>query len=195
MTLPAERSGWRYRCECKRIRRPILSLTAPLPKPLAAAPSPGATAADTRATRARMEKLAWVLDGAIPLPGTRLRFGIEPLIGLVPLAGDVIGLLLGASIIYQGIRIGAPRALVLKMLGNAATDAVLGVIPGVGDLFDFAFKSNHRNAKLLITHLDQLDAAPARVRKGSAVLAVVVAAAFVGAAAALVWWLWSRLLG
>lgn len=158
-------------------------------------PTPEAIAADTRATRARMEKLAWLLDGSIPVPGTKFRFGIEPLIGLIPGVGDALGLLLGAGILYESVRIGAPRSLLVKMLGNAGLDAVAGVVPGLGDLFDFVFKSNKRNALLLIEHLDRIDALPAASPpRGSKLLALLMATSFVGLAAALLWWVWSRLL-
>lgn len=106
-----------------------------------------------------MEKLAWLLDGAIPVPGTKFRFGLDSIIGLIPGVGDAIGLLLGAGILYESVRIGVPRALLGKMIGNAALDTLGGLVPGLGDLFDFAFRSNARNARLLMQHLDALDAA------------------------------------
>lgn len=149
---------------------------------------------DARASRQRMEKLAWVLDGAIPVPGTKFRFGLDSIIGLIPGIGDVLGLLLGAAILYEGLRIGAPRPLMWKMVGNSVADAVLGLVPVLGDLFDFAFKSNKRNVRLLMEHIDRLDApraTPDRTANGLALLLLVtVVAGFAG----LVWLAWSRLL-
>lgn len=147
-----------------------------------------------RVTRARIEKLAWLLDGVIRVPGTRFRFGLDSIIGLVPGVGDVVGLLLGAAILYESVRAGAPRTLLVRMVGNSAADALGGLIPGVGDLFDFAFKSNQRNARLLMEHLDRIEARPietATPRRGSALLALLLVAAFLAVTCGLLWWAWS----
>lgn len=146
-----------------------------------------------RVSRARMEKLAWLLDGLIRVPGTKFRFGLDSIIGLVPGVGDVVGLLLGATILYESVRVGAPRATIVKMVGNSAADALGGLIPGIGDLFDFAFKSNQRNARLLIEHLDQVDARPALEHRprGSLVLALLLVSGFLAATIGLLWWVWS----
>ena len=146
-----------------------------------------------RVSRARMEKLAWLLDGFVRVPGTNFRFGLDSIIGLVPGVGDVVGLLLGATILYESVRAGAPRALLVRMLGNAATDALGGLVPVVGDLFDFAFKSNQRNARLLLEHLDRLEARPVveAQRRGSALLALLLVAAFLAVTCGLLWWAWS----
>ncbi|MGH8516920.1 MAG: DUF4112 domain-containing protein [Panacagrimonas sp.] len=140
-----------------------------------------------------MEKLAWLLDGLVRVPGTQWRFGLDSIIGLVPGVGDVVGLLLGATILYESIRVGAPRATIVRMVGNSAADALGGLIPGIGDLFDFAFKSNQRNARLLMEHLDQVEARPTLEAhpRGSLALALVLVAAFLGATIGLLWWVWS----
>lgn len=142
-----------------------------------------------------MEKLAWVLDGAIPVPGTGFRFGLDSLIGLVPGVGDVVGLLLGAAILYEGVRIGAPRTLMVRMLRNSVLDAVMGVVPVVGDIADFAFKSNKRNARLLLDHLDTLEAEPAAAKRGTRLLALALLTLFVVGGIGLLVWAWSALLG
>lgn len=140
-----------------------------------------------------MDKLAWVLDGAIPIPGTRFRFGLDSIIGLIPGVGDVLGLLIGAALLYEGLRIGAPRALILKMLGNSALDAAVGAVPVLGDLFDFAFKSNQRNARLLRDHLEALEAvqAPPPARR-SRTLSLSLLAAAVLVLLCLLWLIWSQ---
>ncbi|MCC2658854.1 MAG: hypothetical protein K0Q76_3962 [Panacagrimonas sp.] len=140
-----------------------------------------------------MEKMAWLLDGMLRVPGTRFRFGLDSIIGLVPGVGDVVGLLLGATILYESVRAGAPRALLVRMVGNAAADALGGLIPGIGDLFDFAFKSNQRNARLLMEHLDRVEARPAleAPRRGSAVPALLLVAGFLAATIGLLWLAWS----
>lgn len=142
-----------------------------------------------------MEKLAWVLDGAIPVPGTGFRFGVDSIIGLVPGVGDVVGLLLGAAILYEGVRIGAPRTLMVRMLRNSVLDAVMGVVPVVGDIADFAFKSNKRNARLLLDHLDTLEAEPAAAKRGTRLLALALLTLFVVGGIGLLVWAWSALLG
>lgn len=146
----------------------------------------------TRAARARMDKLAWLLDGAIRVPGTQFRFGLDSIIGLIPGVGDVIGLLLGAGILYESVNVGAPRPLIMKMLGNGLADALGGLIPGVGDVFDFAFRANKRNAKLLIEHLDGLEAAatPPPVR-GSRIFGVLLVLLFLVAAILPLYLFWS----
>lgn len=146
-----------------------------------------------RVTRARMEKLAWLLDGVIRVPGTKFRFGLDSIIGLVPGVGDVVGLILGATILYESVRAGAPRALLVRMVGNAVADALGGLVPGVGDLFDVAFKSNQRNARLLMEHLDKIEARPIDTapRRGSALLALLLVAAFLAVTCGLLWRAWS----
>lgn len=153
------------------------------------------TRPDTRASRARMEKLAWVLDGAIPVPGTGLRFGLDSIIGLIPGVGDVIGLLLGAAILYEGVRVGAPRGLMVRMLRNSVLDALMGVVPLLGDVADFAFRSNQRNARLLLDHLDTLDAVPPAPKRGTQLVALLLLALFVAGGIGLLVWVWRELLG
>ena len=110
--------------------------------------------AAVHASRRRLERLSTLFDSALRLPGTRWRIGLDSLVGLVPVVGDVIGLALSGFIVYEGVRIGAPRPLLLKMTAYAALDAVAGLVPVVGDLMDFAFKANRLNARLLNEHLD-----------------------------------------
>lgn len=105
-------------------------------------------------TRERLDRLSWWLDQSFRIPGTRFRFGLDALIGMVPVAGDVVGLALSAWVMRQAHRCGAPRKLLYRMGGNALMDAVAGFIPVVGDVFDFFFKANRRNADLLREHLD-----------------------------------------
>ena len=142
-----------------------------------------------------MEKLAWLLDGVVRIPGTRWRFGLDSLIGLFPGVGDIAGMLLGAGILYQGVRVGAPRLVIIGMLRNLAVDAAGGLIPVVGDLFDFAYKAHRRNADLLIEHLDRVQAQDKPHKRGSTLLALLLAGAFIAVSVTLLWLLWSWLLG
>jgi hypothetical protein len=103
---------------------------------------------------ARARTLTRLLDSAARIPGTGIRFGLDPLLGLVPGLGDVAGAVLAGYLVLLAERLGAPRAVVLRMLGNVAADTVGGTIPVLGDAFDVAFKSNTRNLALLERALD-----------------------------------------
>jgi Domain of unknown function (DUF4112) len=102
----------------------------------------------------RLRTFAWLLDGSIRLPGG-ISFGIDPLIGLIPGLGDAIGALLSIFIVAEARALGASRSLIVRMIGNVILDTLVGTVPIVGDLFDFAFKANLRNVALLeLQHLD-----------------------------------------
>ncbi|HCS29485.1 MAG TPA: DUF4112 domain-containing protein [Spongiibacteraceae bacterium] len=97
----------------------------------------------------RSRQLATLLDGAWAIPFTRWRIGLDSLIGLLPVAGDLISALLGVGILWQAHKLSAPRSLKVKMLANIALDFLLGSVPVVGDIADVAFRKNARNAALL----------------------------------------------
>jgi hypothetical protein len=127
------------------------------------------------AARKRIALIAHGLDGLVAIPGTRFRFGIDSLIGLIPGIGDFAGMLMGGTILAEGLRLGAPNALVARMLTNTVIDGVVGSVPVVGDLFDFAFRSNSMNARLLLAHLDQqLPASTRPVRRGPLIFLVLL---------------------
>jgi uncharacterized protein DUF4112 len=113
----------------------------------------------------RLRRLARLLDSAVQLPGTRVRFGLDPIIGLVPGLGDVIGAIFSTLIIFQAARLGAPRSTLIRMLANVGVDTLVGEIPLLGDLFDFGWKSNTRNIALLEQHLHRPVAAKAASRR------------------------------
>ena len=104
---------------------------------------------------ADIDRLAKFLDSEFRLPGTQLRFGMDGVIGLIPGIGDAITGGLGLYIVARAHREGAPKLMLLKMLWNLAVDTVLGAIPLVGDIFDFAHRANLKNAQLLQKHLDK----------------------------------------
>lgn len=97
----------------------------------------------------RVERLAWLLDSAIVIPGIGRRIGVDALLGIVPVVGDVASSVLGGWIVYEAWRLGAPLHLIARMLGNLAIDTGIGAIPVAGDVFDAAWKANQRNATLL----------------------------------------------
>jgi hypothetical protein len=104
-------------------------------------------------SRARI--LTRLLDSAARVPGTNFRFGLDPLLGLIPGLGDMTGAALSGYLVLLASRHGAPRAVIVRMLGNVAIDTVVGTMPVLGDLFDAGWKSNTRNLALLERHVGQ----------------------------------------
>lgn len=102
-----------------------------------------------RERMARLDRVATLLDTALVIPGTGVRFGADALIGLVPGIGDVITTALALWLVYEAHQLGAPRHLLARMLGNVALDGLVGVTPVVGDVFDVLWRANRRNARLL----------------------------------------------
>ncbi|GAB2714488.1 hypothetical protein GCM10011495_38580 [Hymenobacter frigidus] len=104
------------------------------------------------------ERLRWVarvarlMDSQFRLPGTRFRFGLDPLLGLIPVAGDLSTLAVSGVLLLTMLRHGASGAVVVRMAFNILLDTVVGAIPILGNLFDFAYKSNERNVALLRRH-------------------------------------------
>lgn len=111
--------------------------------------------AGIRETRARLRRLAWLLDSSIRIPGTRFTIGLDPLLGLFPVAGDLLGALISSYIVIQAARLGAPSTLLLRMALNIAIEGVFGALPVAGDVFDAAWKANQRNVRLLDAWLDR----------------------------------------
>lgn len=97
----------------------------------------------------RARRLARLLDRSFRIPGTSRRFGLDPLLGLLPVGGDLVGALASGYILYVAWRQGAPPALIARMLVNVGVDTVLGSVPLVGDLFDAGWKANVRNMRAL----------------------------------------------
>jgi hypothetical protein len=122
--------------------------------------------------RQRLKRLAWLLDSSIPIPGTRLSFGIDALIGLVPFLGDLVGVLLSSTILVEAARIGASRSVLARMALNVAVEGLAGLVPLAGDVFDAAWKANQRNVRLLDQWLDQ----PRRAERSSFLLVAGIVA-------------------
>lgn len=125
--------------------------------------------------RKELQHLAWLLDSSIPIPGTRLTIGIEALIGLFPVIGDLIGVALSSYIVSQASRLGAPRSVLLRMSFNVILEGVIGIVPIAGDLFDAGFKANQRNVRLLGAWLDE----PGRTVRSTRAFGVVLVFALV----------------
>lgn len=120
-------------------------------------------AGDPRAaTLAQMRAFARLMDAAVVIPFTRVRVGLDALIGLVPVAGDLLTGALALSIVYRGWRLGAQPLTLLRMLGNLALDIGIGSVPLAGDLFDALWHANRRNVDLLEADLVARLPAPPR---------------------------------
>ena len=131
---------------------------------------------DLDAVRRRLARLAWLLDNSIPIPGLRFRVGLDPILGLIPGLGDVIGVLFSSYIVREAARIGAPPSVLTRMAFNVAIEGVIGLIPFAGDLFDAVWKANQRNLALLDAHLGHPRRAKRSSRAFVAVLVVVLVA-------------------
>lgn len=98
------------------------------------------------------EKAAKLLDSKFEIPGTGIRFGLDPLLSLLPLLGDLITLLISSMLIYTMHNHGASRKVVVKMMLNAGLDTLIGAVPLVGTVFDVFYRANERNIRLLREH-------------------------------------------
>lgn len=96
-----------------------------------------------------------LLDSAFVVPGTSYRIGLDPILGLVPGLGDLVSPLFAIGILWQARDLAIPRVVQFRMIGNVAIDALLGAVPLVGDLFDFAWKANNMNMALLERHAQE----------------------------------------
>ncbi len=114
----------------------------PIPRP--------APPAEASRRLGRLQRLAWILDRSIPVG--RWRIGLDPIIGIIPGAGDWIGAMLSLYVLYEGARLGVPARVLTRMGGNILVETILGAIPFLGDLFDFVWQANTRNLALIEAH-------------------------------------------
>ena len=135
----------------------------------------------------RLRAIARLFDQAFPIPGTRLRFGIDALFGLVPGLGDIAGAVAAAYALRVARLFGAPAAVQLHMLGNIALDALIGTVPLIGDLFDFVFKAQTRNLALLEAWVGSPQATARRSRRGLVLMSIAIVLVFAGLTIIGVW--------
>jgi hypothetical protein len=114
--------------------------------------------------------LALIMDSFLRVPGTKLRFGLDPIIGLLPGIGDVASAIISAVAFVQAARCGLPKILLARMAMNILINELVGIIPGLGDAFSFWFKSNVRNYELFRRY----SAAPAGSRRGDWIFVIAV---------------------
>ena len=110
---------------------------------------------DKEQARAFADFIAKLLDSAFFIPGTRIRIGLDPLLGLIPGFGDIVANLIGSSILFLATQLQVPKIILVRMAMNMGINTVLGAIPGIGDLFSIWFRSNERNAQLLRRYTNQ----------------------------------------
>jgi hypothetical protein len=103
----------------------------------------------------RLDRLSRLLDTAVLIPGTNIRFGVDALIGLVPGIGDMITTAMSSWLIYEAHRLGISRFALARMIGNVMVDGLFGAVPIVGDVFDVAFRANRRNMAILREQLER----------------------------------------
>jgi len=99
-----------------------------------------------------LERAAWLLDDAIRVPILNRRIGLDPLLGLIPGAGDTVAALMAATTLVSALKNGVPGITIARMGINIGVDYLIGLVPLLGDLFDFGFKANRRNLELLRRH-------------------------------------------
>lgn len=141
----------------------------------------------------RLRQMSHVLDNAIAVPGTKVRFGLDPILGVLPGGGDVLTGLMSVYIVFEGARLGLPAATIGRMGFNILLDTLTGLVPVIGDLFDVTWKANSQNVALLEKHI--ANPVPSRAAdKAFAFVVIVALLALVLGMAALSVWLVSQIL-
>jgi hypothetical protein len=116
-------------------------------------------------SRARLDALARLLDSAVRVPGTNIRFGADALLNLIPGIGTLTSKGMSAYLIWEARRLGVPTSTILRMVGNVGVDFVISVVPVVGWVGDVFYRSNLRNMALLRKHLDRVHPMPNHFRR------------------------------
>ena len=110
---------------------------------------------DAASVRRRVEALEKLLERAFVIPGINRRVGLDALAGLIPVAGDLIAAVLGLYLVWEARNLGMSKWQLARMAGNVGFDTLVGSIPLAGDLFDFLYRSNSKNLKIIRKHLDR----------------------------------------
>ncbi len=113
------------------------------------------TGSDPVSVRRRLETLEHLLERSFVVPGTQYRFGLDGIVGLVPVVGDLVTTAIGAYLVWEARNLGLPKWKLWRMAGNVGFDTLLGAVPLVGDAADFLFRSNTRNLRIVKRHLDK----------------------------------------
>jgi Domain of unknown function (DUF4112) len=110
---------------------------------------------DAASVRRRIEGLEMLLERSLVIPVINRPIGLDAIAGLIPVAGDLLTAAMGAYIVWEARNLGMPKWKLWRMAGNVAFDSAVGAIPVAGDLFDFLYRSNSRNLKIIKRHLDK----------------------------------------
>ena len=110
---------------------------------------------DAASVRRRIEAMEKLLENSFTIPGVNYRIGLDSVAGLVPVVGDFVTAAMGMWLVWEAKNLGLPKWKLWRMTGNVAFDTAVGAIPVVGDAFDFLFRSNTRNLKIVKRHLDK----------------------------------------
>lgn len=150
-----------------------------------------------RQKETQAEMLAHLLDNAIHIPGTAIRFGLDPILGLIPVAGDILAVLCGSFIVLTARQLGVPTKDLTRMTYYQLINGLIGAIPVLGDFFSFGFRSHAKNSALLVRALKQGEgpACPTVARSLSLLdigLVGVLTAPIALLAGFVSWWLWER---
>lgn len=113
------------------------------------------TGTDPLSVRRRIEAMEQLLERSFRIPGINYPVGLDAVVGLIPVVGDVMTAALGAYAVWEARNLGLPKWKLARMAGNIAVDTALGAVPLVGDVFDLAFRSNTRNLRIVRAHLDK----------------------------------------
>ena len=170
-------------------------MTQPGQKVHSSTPSPHRPAWNKNDLGQLAQAIAKLLDSSLTIPGTSIKIGLDPLIGLIPGIGDLISNAIGSSLLFLATKAGVPRIVILRMSLNIIINMVIGAIPGIGDLFSIWFKSNLQNAQLLHRHCQTKKPVTTLsdwLYVGSLVLVMLLA---LGLALGLIFWLGTIVLG
>lgn len=132
-----------------------------------------------------VEEMVHLLDAKFRFPGTRFRFGLDPILGLFPVVGDLTSFAISGGLILYMLRYGVSRKVVTLMLLNITVDAIIGSIPIIGHVFDFYFKANSRNIRLLKKHYQE-----GKYQGSGTWIILLVFLLLVGIISLLLWGLW-----
>jgi Domain of unknown function (DUF4112) len=110
---------------------------------------------DPQSVRQRVEALELLLERSFTIPGTKIPFGLDSILGLVPVLGDVITAVMGAYLVWEARNLGMSKWQLVRMTANVGIDTALGAVPLVGDAFDFIWRSNSKNLRIIRKHLDK----------------------------------------
>ena len=110
---------------------------------------------DPASVRRRLEAMEGVLERLFVIPGINRPIGLDSIVGLIPVVGDIVTASMGAWLVWEARNLGMSKFHLARMAGNIGVDTLVGAVPLVGDLFDFAFRSNTRNLKIVKRHLDK----------------------------------------